>query len=68
MIVIKLFLLFLAIVSMILLIEQLYLVTIAVNIVSKTKCSFKDDGRARLFLTIVFSICASVLVVFWDKF
>lgn len=64
MIVLKIFLLFFSILSLVKLLEQLYLI----NIVVKNKGKVKDDGWARLTLAIVFSVCTSVLVAFWDKF
>lgn len=64
MIVIKISLLFFSILSLVKLLEQLYLI----NIVIKNKGKVKDDGWARLILAIVFSLCTSLLVAFWDKF
>jgi hypothetical protein len=64
MIILKIFLLFFSILSLVKLLEQLYLI----NIVVKNKGKVKDDGWARLTLAIVFSVCTSILVAFWDKF
>lgn len=64
MIVLKIFLLFFSILSLVKLLEQLYLISIVV----KNKGKVKDDGWARLTLAIVFSVCTSLLVAFWDKF
>jgi hypothetical protein len=64
MLVLKIFLLFFSILSLVKLLEQLYLISIVV----KNKGKVKDDGWARLTLAIVFSVCTALLVAFWDKF
>jgi hypothetical protein len=64
MIVLKVFLLFLAIVSLITILEQLYIIGIAL----KCKANIKDNGLSRLVLSIVFSVSVALLVVLWDKF
>ena len=63
MIFVKFILMFLAIVSLILLLEQFYLIRLVV----KNKGKVNDNGTARLILSIVFSVCTALLVVFWNK-
>lgn len=64
MIFIKIILLFFAILSLVCILEQLYLIGIAV----KNKVQVKDNGNARVFLSVVFALCTALLVAFWDKF
>lgn len=64
MILIKIALLFVAIFSLIMLIEQNYLIHIAL----KNKVQVKDNGSSRVLMCVFFSVCTALLVVFWDKF
>ncbi len=63
MIILKILLLFLAIVSLILSLEQFYLIRLVV----KNKGKVNDNGTARLVLAIVFSVSTALLIAFWDK-
>ena len=63
MIVLKILLLFGAVLSLILTVEQFYLIRLVV----KNNGKVNDSGLARLLLAIVFSVCTALLIAFWDK-
>lgn len=59
--ILKVMFMFTGVISLVLTIEQFYLV----NLVLKNKGKVNDSGYSRLFLAILFSLSVAVLAVIW---